>query len=264
MSDSASTCRYRWHDAFWRYSADFYDDVVTNWKSSGLGAMIALCLVACAVLTVKLTLGYRDFARRELPVLTAQLPTITIEDGALRTPEQKVYEIKGADGQKWLVIDTSVDAADNEKWRRVPCVITKDVLILHKNARETRMYNIDEFQDMEITAQDVEKWAKRLEWLIPLVLLPVTVIGLIIWRMLQVLVFGLYTWLLTAVMKVPLVFGQRFRLTATGLMPYWIIQSVFMLWIINIPFKNWILLALWLGFMAYVVKTLADRRRTAA
>lgn len=183
------------------YSRDLYRQAAFEWK--GIGALYLLLLLAiCWVPTAgRIGSSARDADSQDTMQVVRQLPTVIIEGGVMRSdpPGRRAIPIE-SDSESGtdllIVIDDSIE--------RVPDDITEEALVLTKHEAgmirpsrsERRIWRLPPTLTMTVTQDDVLRWLRTFAAALAPVVYVSAVIGSLIFRLVQALVYGsIATWM---------------------------------------------------------------------
>lgn len=234
------------------YSRDFYRDVAKNWGSGVLLYLILLLVICWACLSISVqktvSVGYKGFSETFFP----QLPAITIKNGKVSTPENRPYLIKDSDNKLVAVVDTSGKYKDLES-AHISFLVTDQALI-YKSHKEERIHKFDSDFNLDLKPDAVKKITTiAINWLW-VIFFPIVILASLIYRLIQSALYAILGELFAVICKVPLTYGQIFKLTIFAITPS-IILSTILEWF-SISFNHlWLLyFVLSMGYLFFAIK----------
>lgn len=246
------------------FSQPFYQDVARHWKGLGFSYLILLQSICLALTFIGLFLGFSSFMEREAPAIISQIPPITIEDGRASTPQNQPIFITDPETEDELaVIDTSgeytsLDQVDDI----VILLLTETELIVRQDEYETRQFDLDQFESLMIDQDTVSTWVEIVGNVLFIVLYPFALVGYLIWRILQVLIYGaIGVFFARSMQQTTLSYSSAVRLACVAITPVLLIESASRL--LGLPLvPGWWLFGLIvvLGYLFFAVYSAAQVR----
>jgi|ERR1044072_5710215 hypothetical protein len=245
------------------FSKSFYQDVGRQWRGTGLAYLLVLLALVWIPTVIKGHLGLANFVNNTAPGVTEQIPPITIANGKASADAPMPHAIKDPkSGATIAIIDTTDDADISDS--KVPIVLTQTKLIMNKNERETRVYDLSTVGNFSVDRVKVNDWlAAARSWLFP-ILYPLAVLGSFIFRTIQILIYALIGILFTRLLHVNLDYTTLMRLAAVAITPVLILNLIFEFVPVRIPFSSLLGIAIGLGYLFFAVKANADLNEVAA
>lgn len=227
--------------------ADAYRDAAGWSLGQTVGYAAALIALATAVITVKSHLGLVQGLERSKPWVQAHVPEIRIQDGKVTSPAPQPYIQTGKEFQ--FVLDTTGQVTALEA--PTGLLLTASELVYKKSAVETRRYSLAQVKELLITPAVVEHWLTLAQhWLWVAVAVGVFV-GLWIVKLLQVLVWSLFSLLVRAVFKRGIGYRGLVRVGVYALTVPMLLETA--LFLAGVPASGWLMLAAYLGILAWGV-----------
>ena len=236
------------------FSPALWRDAGRRWK--GIGFFYMLILLAA---TWAIDMGYWyprvvEFARTEVPKFAAKVPTIEIKDGVATADVEQPYVVKDPDSGKTIfVIDTTGQTTEPPE---VPSgLLTRDALII-KDQNKVQTLPLKDLPPMRIDSATVQEffdqavvrnwWPKYF---------PIAVSLAMVFRLLQMLIYGVIAMLVASSVRPPLSFAACMRLSAIAITPVILIDTL--LWLKGYQFSCiWWLVApvLQITLLVFMVK----------
>ncbi|NQU16758.1 MAG: DUF1189 family protein [Candidatus Saganbacteria bacterium] len=249
------------------YSKPLYQDVVKKWKGIGFSYLFLLILLLSVPVFIKFCIVFEGFINLEakpyVKQLVSQMPAVTIKKGEVSIDQPVPYIIKDSDGQTMMVIDTSDDLKNVEKYKDVPILLTKDTLLVAKSEYETRSFDLSDIdEELSFDKKIAAEWAAiGFKW-VPFVVYPLTVIFMILFtfllRIIQVLIHGLIGMLFASVLKIKLDYGVLLRLASVAITPALVIGMLLDSLSINFVFQRFLLFIVAMGYLYYSISANAE------
>lgn len=253
------------------HSSDLYRDVALRWK--GIGVLYLLLLLAITWLPsgVRWYSGVRNFVATEAPPVVKQLPVVSIKGGVMTAnpPGRHVIKLGTEKGRPveegGLIIDDTIDTIPEDV--RVPTFIVtrRQAAMIQPAKSERRVWTLDQASDMVITPEGVDHFLNSLaRWIAPVGYV-CAVLGALVFRVLQALLYGAFTTIYASRKSVTLNYATAIRLCAVAVTPVVIIRTL--IW-----FGPWepawywrwpVAIAITAGYIAFAIRSVAESRATA-
>lgn len=207
-------------------SPALYRDVAAHWRGAAYVLLLLLALLITLRITLTINNSLDEFNRAFAPGYIRQLPTITVDNGKASTAQQIPYLITEPNsGQPVALIDTTRDKVDAET---VPAIIfvSRTQVTYRKNANETRIYELEQIEDMVITQAYAREMMQFLADWLGWILAPFIFVGVYVIRLLLALVFGLVGLIFTAVMQLKLPYDALVSLAIVAAAPVIVVEFV--------------------------------------
>jgi len=239
------------------FSKSFYQDVGQHWRGTGLLFLAIVLALVWIPTIIKMQFGFNRFANNEAPRITSQIPKITIRNGKVSTDVATPYFINDpADGTPMMIIDTTgeYETLDDTPAR---LLLTKSKLIV-RTERDTRTYDLSGVQSFDVDRQSVEGWLTTSKtWFTP-VAYPVLLIGSLVFRVIQVLIYALIGLLFARMLNASLNYKTLMRLAAVALTPVLVLNLMLEFIPLRIPVWWLIGTVVGLGYLFFAVKSNRD------
>jgi hypothetical protein len=203
------------------FSADLYRDVARNWRGLGLTYLLLLVFIFSLPATWFITQSLKEGLSTYGAPLVQQFPTVTIRQGQLSIDRPQPYIITGRDEKTGanvpIVIfdNTGRYTPENTRNQKVALVTATEVHI-PKRDFERRVYSLAEFDDIQFGSTEIMRWMDiALSWMGPFLWLSILV-GLYIFRILQVLFYGFLGIIINKLVGDRLDYAQLVRLSVVA------------------------------------------------
>ncbi len=233
------------------YSAPMYRSISQSWRARSavyLFLVLVLCWTPGFVMMHKtITLAFDSFRAR---ILT-QIPSLTIEKGQLRTPEDKPYILDWSEAGTHLrvVIDTTGRYKTLEEAEAVVLITAKQAFV-RRSLREVRTYEFSSVKDAVYDRAMVEKWVDRIEHWTPRLLYPALFLLSFLKRFIQALLVALIGILICHALEAKLNFAALFTLAIVSMTPSMVLGAALSAAGAQFPLQ-WLLLGL-IGFGTFL------------
>ena len=242
------------------YSKSLYKDVAKNWKGTGLAYL--LLLLALAWIPVMIVFHY-DLSReitREAPPIINQVPKVTITRGEVSVDAPVPYIIiEPKTGAQLMVIDTSGRIASPNQTPALVLLTKKQLFVKKQRQAETRIYDLSSIESLTIDRERVNGWAEAFRKWFAFAAYPFTVIGLFIYRLVQMLIYALIGMLFAKIVKANLEYVTLIRLAAVSITPVIILNAARRMLDISIPYVGLLSFLIAMGYLFFAVKAGAER-----
>ncbi len=263
----------RLNDTF--YNPSFYKQSIAEPREKAMSLLFWVNVLAASVFAVTVLINLMpsmiDFAKGnyvsevypdglEVAIKGGEVSINEPVPYYLPTPEALMEE--GDDMENLLVIDTTEDlSVDTIKSYNSLAVLTKDSLYFAKDENETRVFSLDESEDLTITEDKVISWSKiAIKWayvaIIPLTLM---MIGLVagfsfVYYIIISFALTLIPLLIGKARKLPITYRSAYIVSLYALVPVVMIDIVTTLFgLLTLPF--WLVLVI---FTVVVILNLRD------
>jgi len=241
------------------FSRGLYRDVARNWRGIGALYLLLLLAVTWAAVMVKLHISVTTSARDEFPKFANDIPPITMKDGVVSSPVDQPYEIKDKDtGRVLAVLDTTgtVNSLDDTP---AQVLLTQNKLHYRKsNRNQTETTDLSQVKSFYLDRERVVSWVNTgAKWLAPGLYIP-AVLGSLAFRLVQALIYGAIGLALASMFDVRLSFAAAMRLAVIAVTPVILLDTIFSLTGIDIPFWTLLGIVIALVYLAIAVKANHD------
>lgn len=240
------------------FSKSLYRDVGRQWRGTGLAYLLVIIALLWIPTVIKGHLDLAAFVKNDAPGITQQIPAITITNGKASTDAPSPHLIKDPkSGDTIAIIDTR-QAAEPENSESIPIVLTQTKLVMHKDATETRIYELSNVGRFFLDRARVEGWlATGKRWFFP-VLYPLAVLFSFVFRAIQILIYALIGLLFSRMLNVNLDYKALMRLSAVAITPMLILNLVLEFVPIHIPGFVLLGIVIELAYLFFAVKVNAE------
>ncbi len=255
----------RLNDTF--YNPSFYKQSIAEPREKAMSLLFWVNVLAASVFAVTVLINLMpsmiDFAKGnyvsevypdglEVAIKGGEVSINEPVPYYLPTPEALMEE--GDDMENLLVIDTTEDlSVDTIKSYNSLAVLTKDSLYFAKDENETRVFSLDESEDLTITEDKVISWSKiAIKWayvaIIPLTLM---MIGLVagfsfVYYIIISFALTLIPLLIGKARKLPITYRSAYIVSLYALVPVVMIDIMTTLFgLLTLPF--WLVLIIFTG-----------------
>lgn len=248
------------------YSSDFYRDVYLRWTGTGFGYLLLL-LLSCWT-PVMLSFHYRlsDFIDTTMPGIVAQVPVIQITDGKASTPEAHLYNIKDpATGELIGIVDTTGGTSSLTEANVKVLVTETNLLILEQNGliqeddAKSRAYSFADIKDLTVTRDVMNSWLEVIRKVTIPVIYPFCIIGIYLYRILQVLLYAAVGLYFAFTMKAKGNYAAYIRVAVMAVTPCVILSAVLNVLQISFAFRGQVFLVMALGYIFFATKSVCGQ-----
>ena len=203
--------------ALWR-------DAGRGWRGFGFWYLLLLLLITWGIQFALWAPRVTDFVKNQVPELAAEVPTIDIKDGVVTADVEQPYVVEDEEtGKPIFVIDTT--GATTEPPPDAPSMLlTKTHFIMRdENGKVTSQplkgitFRLDR-QSIQAVADRVHGWFWPVGY-------PLAVLGSLIGRLIQVLIYALIGLAVASSIRPALSFGALMRLAALSITPILLIDT---------------------------------------
>lgn len=219
------------------YSKELYQDAAYKWQGTGIGLIAWVAIFGTLMLGISLALvptsGYKEFKTQ----LIQQFPQVTLENGEISIDKPSPYYFNFAGENKIAMIDTSdatatlsLDAMMKKmEDEHIMVMATKNKIVVIKSDGESRIYDLSESKSKEKVTfgkTEVAELVKTVEIFIVPFMLVFTFAGLFLYKIIQMLLYSIFTSIAASMMKVKLQYNGLQRITTVALFPATVIGAV--------------------------------------
>lgn len=244
------------------FSPGLYRDIAQNWR--GLNFLYLLLLLAlCWLVTMfQVHQQAQAFNATEAPKIIEQVPNIKIENGKLSIDRPSPYRITSAEDDKTVVIFDMDGQFESPDDANAYVLVTPDRVMVRRNEFETRTFELAQFDGLSLDQTMVQQWAQTASrWFAP-VAYPFAVLGSFIYRMIQVLIYGVIGLLFSAITGAKLSYAALVRLAVTAITPVLLLDTLVTSLNITIPFWGGLCFLIAMVYLLFGV--IANRRANSA
>lgn len=146
--------RYPFWSALWNgfYNREFYVHVVMRWRSAAYGWLAVVVALGLVPLVLALSAQLNVLKEREIPHLIAQMPVITIHNGAASSAGDRPVTLHDSEGEAVVMIDTGGMHTDPIE-AGVLVLLTRDFVMYREGDREVRSQSLRDIKDTVLTGE---------------------------------------------------------------------------------------------------------------
>lgn len=239
------------------FSPKVYRDIAYSWRGACILYLLILVAITQAPNALIFHRGVRKFVRTEAPLLVAQIPRMSFKGGELTTDEKRPYEIRDPkSGDLIAIVDTS-GATTSLDGRAALVLFTADQVFLRHGSSRIQVISYAKNADFTVTRGRVIRVLGWIERYAAAVLYLHSVLFVLIYRLLQALIFSLAALAFAKIVRARLSYGALYRITAAAMTPALIVGAIR-----NTvgapapaaPYALLLFLALVLGYLIFAVK----------
>ena len=236
------------------YSKDFYRDVAQNWKNYAFLYLLFLLALCSVMKTVKIHYGFSDFVTRHAPAYISQFPVITFSNGKASIEADEPYFIKDPkSGEDIIIIDTTGQINSLIDTSAV-LLLTETKLIIKKSDRETQVFALSEIEDFRIDQDVIYGWLRIAQKWLAVVFFPFLVLGSFVYRLVQVLIYGIIGMLFASILKTDIEFQSLISIAIMAITPVVILDTFMGPPGISAVFWRFLCFLISMGFLFYGIK----------
>lgn len=240
-------------------SSSLYRDVGRNWR--GIGLLYLLFLLALTWLPVALLVQVkaRNYMSTEFPKFAQQVPPVTVKDGVVSSPVKQPYTIHDpATSQPMIILDTTgeITSLDNTV---ASALITRNKVMV-RNQREIRTNDLSQVKYFYVDQPTLHGWADRLvPWVVPIGYVIVLAASLT-WKHLVILIYGAIGLAFSRGFRANLTLAATMRLAAVAITPIVLLDTVW--WVTDVSIPYWWFISLAAGITLTAVAIWPHRDST--
>jgi len=236
------------------YSKDFYRDVAQNWKNYAFLYLLFLLALCSVVKTVKIHYDLSDFLTKHAPAFISQFPAVTFSNGKASIDQDEPYIIKDPkSGEDIIIIDTTGQINSLNDTNAV-MLLTETKLIIKKSDRETQVFALSEIEDFRIDQDVIYGWLRIAQKWLAVVFFPFLVLGSFLYRLVQVLIYGIIGMLFASILKTDIEFQSLISIAIMAITPVVILDTFMGPPGISAIFWRFLCFLISMGFLFYGIK----------
>ncbi|HJS72807.1 MAG TPA: DUF1189 family protein [Vicinamibacteria bacterium] len=217
------------------FSADLYRDAAANWSYAAFVYLALLLGLSWIVTAAVLHHQFGQWAASEAPAVVEQIPPLSWNGGELSAEADQPYFLTDEAGEVLAVIDTTGAISTlEEAGARV--LLTKNEAIVESNPNQVRIYRFQAINDFAVDAGRVQGWLNWLARWLGFLIFPVAVAASYVYRLVQVILYGLAGLLFARILRSPLPFPATARLATLALTPSVVLGTLIQLTKVRVPF----------------------------
>ena len=236
------------------YSKDFYMDVAQNWKNYAFLYLLFLLALCSVVKTVKIHYDLSDFITKHGPAFISQFPAVTFSNGKASTDQNEPYFIKDPrSGEDIIIVDTTGQINSLNDTSAV-MLLTETKLIIKKSDRETQVFTLSEIEDFRFDQDVVYGWLRIVQKWLAVVFFPFLVLGSFLYRLVQVLIYGIVGMLFANILKTDIEFQSLISIAIMAITPVVILDTFMGPPGISAVFWRFVCFLISMGFLFFGIK----------
>ena len=241
------------------YSKDFYRDVAQNWKNYAFLYLLFLLALCSVVKTVKIHYDFSDFVTKHAPAYISQFPVVTFSNGKASIEADEPYFIKDPkSGENIIIIDTTGQINSLNDTSAV-MLLTETKLIIKKSDRETQVFALSEIENFRIDQNVIYGWLRIAQKWLAVVLFPFLVLGSFVYRLIQVLIYGIIGMLFASILKTDIEFQSLISIAIMAITPVVLLDTFMGPPGISAVFWRFVCFLISMGFLFYGIKANSNR-----
>lgn len=243
------------------YSATVYRQAQT-WRGRAM-AYLALVLALCWTATlIRFQVSYWKVMQKAEAAILSQVPVITYKDGAISTPENKLYRIEVGTGTAVFaaIIDTT-GQTKNLNGQTAQILLTRTTLFVRKQSGEVREIDLSKSkaQPFVLDHERIQKLMRMFRlWTVPF-LAPFLLLASFLKRLVQAFFIALLGLAIVSMLDVELDLGELFSLAIIAMTPAMILQTVAHVAGLQFPGSLSLWVVLIVGYFLFAVNAAAGR-----
>ena len=237
------------------YSKDFYRDVAQNWKNYAFLYLLFLLALCSVMKTVKIHYDFSDFVTRHAPAYISQFPVVTFSNGKASIEADEPYFIKDPkSGEDIIIIDTKGQINSLNDTSAV-LLLTETKLIIKKSDSETQVFALSEIEDFRIDQDVIYGWLRIAQKWMAVVFFPFLVLGSFVYRLVQVLIYGIIGMLFASILKTDIDFQSLISIAIMAITPVVILDTFMGQPGISAVFWRFLCFLISMGFLFFGIKS---------
>jgi len=241
------------------FSKDFYRDVAQNWKNYAFLYLLFLLALCSVVKTVKIHYDLSDFLTKHAPAFISQFPAVTFSNGKASIEADEPYFIKDPkSGEDIIIIDTTGQINSLNDTNAV-MLLTETKLIIKKSAGETQVFTLSEIEDFRIDQDVIYGWLRIAQKWLAVVFFPFLVLGSFVYRLVQVLIYGIIGMLFASILKTDIEFQSLISIAIMAITPVVLLDTFMGPPGISAVFWRFLCFLISMGFLFFGIKANSNR-----
>jgi len=235
------------------YSRAFYSHVANVRRGTGFGYLFLLIALCVIPLVLQTRSGFFHFVDKEAPKVVTQIPELIIENGIASIEEPQPYYILNPDDQSPLMIIDMTGEFTTLENTNAKALITDKWAMFRKNEFETRTYDFARIDHFVLNQEKISHWADSAKKYLVIVLYPVLLIGLFIWRMIQVCLYAMIGLVFVKILNASCTYVSLVRMSVFALTPVLLIQTLFKLTGLALPSSGFAFFMMAMAYLFFAV-----------
>ena len=254
--------RYNIVQPYWLafFSKDLYRDVAQHWRGFGFVYLLLLLALAWVPDVVKIHRGFARFVEKEGEALVAQMPKITITKGEVSVDPPGPHYIKDPEtGNVIIVIDTSADASELEKYPDAAVLLTRTQFITRQEKRgQTRTQDLSGVNSFSIDQEGMRRFLGFLKNSIGFIAYPFALLLSYVYRIIQALLYGAIGLAMAGMVKANLEYAATVRLAVMAVTPVIVVSTLLDAFAKTPPYWWLLCFAIAMWYLFFGVKAAAE------
>ncbi len=240
------------------YSRPLYQDVGKNWRGAAFLYLLLLVGLCWLPVMVQMQVDVAHFVEEGAMGFVQQVPRISISDGVVSTDVETPYYIRDPEtGRPLIIIDLTGEFTSLEGTEAKALITTKQ-LVMQRNERETRIYDLSGIKSFAVDRSRIEHWLQLARSWLVLVLFPIILFFSYCYRVFQTFIYGLIGLIFGKMSHVPLGLMASMRIAIIAITPPLILDAVLKLAKVHLPL-SWLI-----GFVIAMIYLYFGIRANAA
>jgi hypothetical protein len=247
-------------NALWKsfFSRPLYLEVFTHWRGFGLLYLLTLSCIQTVISTSQLDARIHILIRDKSPALLQQLPTLTLKEGRMFTPEDRPYSIYSDTQKKRLVlIDTSLDEAPADLGD-TPVFVGKTQLTYLNAFQKPQVFDFAIAQDMVLDQKRIIAWLTFISDWAALLMFPILWLVQSFFLLLQTLFFSIFTYTNFKTAPFPASYPSILRLTSVALTPTVFFSLLMGILMVQSFWSSFLYVLLAVGYVSYACNSVKN------
>jgi hypothetical protein len=241
------------------FSNDLYRDVGLHWKGTGFGYLLLLLAVCWIPAMIKVHTGFSNFITDDAPLVVNQVPEITITNGEVSVEEPQPYYIKAPDSNEVLAIIDTTGTITSLQDEDTLCLVTRREVVMRKSDVQTQTFDLSEVEDFVLDGDLIMSWLHALSKFFAIVMYPFALFGSYAYRIIQSLIYAAVGLLFAKWCHTTLSYTALLRLAVVAVTPAIIINTVFGVTGVRLPYAWLLYLLVALAYLFFGVKACSEQ-----
>lgn len=233
------------------YSRRLYRDVAVNWGGKAFLYLLLLVALSWAVHTVVYQLALSKTFNVYGHEFFSQVPTLTIKDGKLSTPEKRPYMIKSPFTKEDVILIDTTGQTTSLSQTKATILVTQTEIISQTKPNEIRTDVLPAHLNTVIVPDQVESYLSHYLGYAWIFIFIFSVICAYIFRILQTLVYGIFGKIFALIGRVPIRYMQAVQISMVAITPGVIIRTILDVFGIMFPFEGLLFFVLAMLYLIY-------------
>lgn len=217
------------------FSKDLYKDVCFRWTGINLLYLLLLLALCWIPPMISFQISLVDMIDNYLPEIVSQVPECRIVNGRASVDEPQPYHIYDLEsGSIFVTIDTT-GKIDNLENSDAQLLLTETHLIYRESDFETKTYSLANIDHYTLNQSVIYGWLNFAKGFISLISYPFIVIGSLIGRTFQLLIYTLIAMIFAHILSTKREFKDLYRLAVVAITPSIILKTIFRTFNVSIP-----------------------------